>query len=137
MGYQRKKACVSTFQGSDSSINCVKFLPGRLSTLAAGSEDSSIRLYDLRAVKELGNYKKEDNYSVNSIGFSKSGLILFASTAENNILSFWNIFGKDKPFYSYTYNKGTNNESGLLKASINADKTKIAFINGDEIVIIK
>ena len=27
--------------------------------------------------------------------------------------------------------------SGLLKASINADKTKIAFINGDEIAIIK
>lgn len=134
---REKKACVTTFQGSDSSINCVKFLPGRLSSLAAGSEDSSIRLYDLRAFKELGNYKKEDNYSVNSIGFSKSGLILFASTTENNNLSFWNIFGKDKPFYTYQYDKGSNNESGLLKASINADKTKIAFINGDEIVIIK
>ena len=134
---REKKACVSTFQGSDSSINCVKFLPGRLSTLAAGSEDSSIRLYDLRAVKELGNYKKEDNYSVNSIGFSKSGLILFASTTENNNLSFWNIFGKDTPFCKYVYDKGSNNETGLSKASINADKTKIAFINGDEIVIIK
>ena len=134
---REKKACVSTFQGSDSSINCVKFLPGRLSTLAAGSEDSSIRLYDLRAVKELGNYKKDvnDNNSVNSIGFSKSGIILFASTTENNILSFWNIFGKDIPFYRYKYDKG--NETGLLKASINADKTKIAFINGNEIVIIK
>jgi WD40 repeat protein len=134
---REKKACVSTFQGSDSSINCVKFLPGRLSTLAAGSEDSSIRLYDLRAVKELGNYKKDvnDNNSVNSIGFSKSGIILFASTAENNTLSFWNIFGKDIPFCRYRYDKG--NETGLLKASINADKTKIAFINGNEIVIIK
>jgi WD40 repeat protein len=136
---REKKACVSTFQGSDSSINCVKFLPGRLSTLAAGSEDSSIRLYDLRAVKELGNYKKDysDNNSVNSIGFSKSGIILFASTTENNILSFWNIFGKDIPFYKYKYDKGNSNEIGLLKSSINADKTKIAFINGDEIVIIK
>ena len=136
---REKKACVSTFQGSDSSINCVKFLPGRLSTLAAGSEDSSIRLYDLRAVKELGNYKKDysDNNSVNSIGFSKSGIILFASTAENNILYFWNIFGKDVPFCRYKYDKGNSNETGLLKASINADKTKIAFINGDEIVIIK
>ena len=134
---REKKACVSTFQGSDSSINCVKFLPGRLSTLAAGSEDSSIRLYDLRAVKELGNYKKDvnDNNSVNSIGFSKSGIILFASTAENNTLSFWNIFGKDIPFCRYRYDKG--NETGLLRASINADKTKIAFINGNEIVIIK
>ena len=128
---------MSTFQGSDSSINCVKFLPGRLSTLAAGSEDSSIRLYDLRAVKELGNYKKDDNYSVNSIGFSKSGMILFASTTENNFLSFWNIFGKDKPFYSFKYDKGNGTDTGLLKASINADKTKIAFINGDEIAIIK
>ncbi len=128
---REKKACVSTFQGSDSSINCVKFLPGRLSTLAAGSEDSSIRLYDLRAVKELGNYKKDysDNNSVNSIGFSKSGIILFASTTENNILSFWNIFGKDIPFYKYKYDKGNSNETGLLKSSINADKTKIAFIN--------
>jgi WD40 repeat protein len=136
---REKKACVSTFQGSDSSINCVKFLPGRLSTLAAGSEDSSIRLYDLRAVKELGNYKKDvnDNNSVNSIGFSKSGIILFASTAENNTLSFWNIFGKDIPFCRYKYDKGNSNETGLLKSSINADKTKIAFINGDEIVIIK
>ena len=136
---REKKACVSTFQGSDSSINCVKFLPGRLSTLAAGSEDSSIRLYDLRAVKELGNYKKDysDNNSVNSIGFSKSGIILFGSTTENNILSFWNIFGKDIPFYKYKYDKGNSNETGLLKSSINADKTKIAFINGDEIVIIK
>ena len=136
---REKKACVSTFQGSDSSINCVKFLPGRLSTLAAGSEDSSIRLYDLRAVKELGNYKKDysDNNSVNSIGFSKSGIILFASTTENNTLSFWNIFGKEIPFCRYKYDKGNSNEIGLLKSSINADKTKIAFINGDEIVIIK
>ena len=136
---REKKACVSTFQGSDSSINCVKFLPGRLSTLAAGSEDSSIRLYDLRAVKELGIYKKDysDNNSVNSIGFSRSGIILFASTTENNILSFWNIFGKEIPFYRYKYDKGNSNETGLLKSSINADKTKIAFINGDEIVIIK
>ena len=136
---RERKACVSTFQGSDSSINCVKFLPGRLSTLAAGSEDSSIRLYDLRAVKELGNYKKDiyDNNSVNSIGFSKSGIILFASTTENNILSFWNIFGKEIPFYRYKYDNGDSNETGLLKSSINADKNKIAFINGDEIVIIK
>ena len=136
---REKKACVSTFQGSDSSINCVKFLPGRLSTLAAGSEDSTIRLYDLRAVKELGIYKKKDNdnNSVNSIGFSKSGIILFASAAESNSLSFWNIFSDSAlPFSKYDYLKD-GNDTGLSKASINSDKTKIAFIDGDEIVIIK
>lgn len=102
---REKKACVGTFQGSDSSINCVKFLPGKLSTLAAGSEDSFIRLYDLRALKELGVYKRNDNdnNSINSVGFSKSGCILFASTIENANISFWDIFGKGTPFTSYEY----------------------------------
>ena len=135
---REKKACVVTFQGSDSSINCVKFLPGRLSTLAAGSEDSTIRLYDLRAVRELGIYKKDnnDNNSVNSIGFSKSGCILFASTIENSIISFWNIFGKETPFCKYEYVSPFGN-GGIQRTSINSDKTKIAFIDRDEIVIIK
>ena len=35
--------------------------------------------------------------------------------------------------YLYNY----SNDIGLLKCSINADKSKIAFINGEEIVIIK
>lgn len=136
---REKKACVATFQGSDSSINCVKFLPGRLSTLAAGSEDSTIRLYDLRAVRELGKYRKadNDNNSVNSIGFSKSGMILFASSTDSSDISFWNIFDeKDTPFYRYNY-VGQKPGSGILKASINSDKTKIAFIDFDEVVIIK
>ncbi len=135
---REKKACVVTFQGSDSSINCVKFLPGRLSTLAAGSEDSTIRLYDLRAVRELGIYKKDnnDNNSVNSIGFSKSGCILFASTIENSVISFWNIFGKETPFCKYEYNSPFGSV-GIQRTSINSDKTKIAFIDRDEIVIIK
>lgn len=135
---REKKACVSTFQGSDSSINCVKFLPGRLSTLAAGSEDSTIRLYDLRAVRELGIYKNEDNdnNSVNSIGFSKSGIILFASASESNTISFWNIFSESgNPFSKWTYEK--EGCPGLSKACINSDKTKIAFIEGEEVVIIK
>ena len=138
MGFWRKKACVSTFQGSDSSINCVKFLPGRLCILAAGSGDSSIRLYDLRAVKEFGNYKKDysDNNSVNRIGFIKVksyylqvvmkiiyyiieiyfGVIFL----EVNILMIKEIVMRQ-----------------IFKSMHYADKTKIAFINGDEIAIIK
>lgn len=101
---REKKACVATFKGSDSSVNCVKFLPGRLSTLAAGSEDSCIRLYDLRALKELGSYKKTSGYnSINSIGFSKSGQVLFASSNESCTLHFWDLFDEGSPFYEYTY----------------------------------
>ncbi len=101
---REKKACVATFRGSDSSVNCVKFLPGRLSTLAAGSEDSVIRLYDLRALKELAIYKKTSGYnSINSIGFSKSGQILFASSNESKTLHFWNIFDDGTPCNEYTH----------------------------------
>ena len=101
---REKKACVATFRGSDSSVNCVKFLPGRLSTLAAGSEDSIIRLYDLRALKELAVYKKTSGYnSINSIGFSKSGQVLFASSNESSTLHFWNLFDDGTTCNEFTY----------------------------------
>jgi guanine nucleotide-binding protein G(I)/G(S)/G(T) subunit beta-1 len=93
---REKKACVCTFKGSDSSVNCVKFLPGRLSTLAAGSEDSVIRLYDLRALKELATFKKREGYnSINSIGFSKSGQILFSTSNNCESIHFWDLFNID------------------------------------------
>jgi WD40 repeat protein len=101
---REKKACIATFKGSDSSVNCVKFVPGRLSTLAAGSEDSIIRLYDLRALKELAVYKKNSGYnSINSIGFSKSGQILFASSNESTVIHFWDLLDDGTPFYEYGY----------------------------------
>jgi WD40 repeat protein len=103
---REKKACVATFKGSDSSVNCVKFLPGRLSTLAAGSEDSAIRLYDLRALKELGIYRKQNTFhSINSIGFSKSGQLLFASYNETFSISFWDLFGNGSPFHEHKHEK--------------------------------
>lgn len=101
---REKKACVCTFKGSDSSVNCVKFLPGRLSTLAAGSEDSVIRLYDLRALKELASFKKQQGFdSINSIGFSKSGQILYASSSNSKTLHFWDLFDDGLPFFEYNF----------------------------------
>lgn len=101
---REKKSCVCTFKGSNSSVNCVKFLPGTYSTIAAGSEDSLIKLYDLRALKELGNYKKKsDNKSINSIAFSKSGQILFATSANSIEINMWDLFDEGEPFAHYTY----------------------------------
>jgi WD40 repeat protein len=101
---REKKPCVATFKGSDSSVNCVKFLPGRLSTIAAGSEDSVIRLYDWRALKELAVYKKKSGYnSINSIGFSKSGQILFASSNDSSTINFWNLFDDGTTCYEFYY----------------------------------
>ncbi len=136
-----KKPCISTFKGSDSSLNCVKFVPGTFCTLAAGSEEGIIRLYDMRAYGILAEYGKkqekvntqgnknngvsnylnnnfENNYvnngnnngikanynnsmnisnSINSICFSKSGQILFSSSNNSNVITYWNVFNPESP----------------------------------------
>jgi len=128
-----KNPCVGTFK-ADSSINCVKYLPGRLSTIAAGCDDGTVRLYDLESFKDLGIYKN-NGHSINSIEFSKSGGILFASTTENNIISIWSILAsKETPLDTYEYFKG---KGGITKIAMNSDKNKIAFADKDEIIIIK
>ena len=51
-----KNPCVGTFK-ADSFINCVKYLPGRFSIVAAGCEDGTVRIYDLKSFKDLGIFK--------------------------------------------------------------------------------
>lgn len=70
---REKKKCVVTFQSNYSSMNCVIFFPGRLSIIAAGSEDYTLKeLYDSSAIREFELFKKEenDNNSINSNRFS-------------------------------------------------------------------
>jgi WD40 repeat protein len=99
-----KKACIGTYKDSDSSVNCVKFLPGTYCTLAAGSEEGIINLHDMRAYKTLARYtplgesqKSGFGNSINSISFSKSGLFMFASSQNSNTIHYWNLFNPTKP----------------------------------------
>lgn len=133
---REKKSCVCTFKGSDSSVSCVKFLPGRLTTLATGSDDSSVRIYDLRALKELSLFKKSgDNNSINSIGFSKSGQVLFASSSNSNKINYWDIFDTiNIPFYTYEHKGQTK---GIKQLAIDSTGSYIGYITEDLINIIK
>lgn len=134
---REKKACVCTFKGSNSNVSCVKFLPGRLTTLAAGSEDSSIRIYDLRALKELSCLKKDAEFnSINSVGFSKSGQILFASSNNSCKINFWDIFDdQNTPFYTYEHKP--NSTKGVKQVSIDSKGESLAYITEDIINILK
>ena len=99
---REKKPCIGTFKGSNSSVNCVKFLPGSFCSLAAGSEEGIIKLYDIRALDVLAEFGKNNSIgdkkgsefgnSINSICFSKSGQIMFASSNNSNSIIYWNIF---------------------------------------------
>lgn len=134
---REKKACVCTFKGSDTSVSCVKFLPGRYTTLAAGSEDSTIRLYDLRALKELACFTKNNEYnSVNSIGFSKSGQFIFASSNNSSKIFFWDIFSDDGK-ECYTYEHSGICSKGLKQVSIDSTGHIISYINDNQIELLK
>jgi len=119
-----KKPCISTFKGCDSSVNCVRFVPGTFCTLAAGSEEGVIRLYDMRAYGILAEYGKKPeklniglnknlsnvnnnqqviSQSINSICFSKSGQIMFSSSNNSNVITYWNVFNSEFPLGEYKH----------------------------------
>lgn len=73
----RNKACVKTFQGHESDINSVAWFPDG-NAFGTGSDDSSCRLYDIRAYAQLNKYVGDDVLcGITSIAFSKSGSLLF------------------------------------------------------------
>ncbi|CAK9291325.1 unnamed protein product [Gordionus sp. m RMFG-2023] len=70
---------IQTFQGQhQSDINSVRFYPSG-DAFATGSDDSTCRLFDLRADREICVYTKPSIiFGVSSIDFSISGRLLFA-----------------------------------------------------------
>ena len=74
----RTSHVVQSFEGHQSDINSVKFHPSG-DAISTGSDDSTCRLFDLRADKEVAVYSKESIiFGVNSVDFSVSGRLLFA-----------------------------------------------------------
>lgn len=72
----RSGQCVQSFEGHLSDVNSVKFHPSG-DCVATGSDDSTCRLFDLRADKEVAVYSKESIiFGANSVDFSVSGRFL-------------------------------------------------------------
>jgi guanine nucleotide-binding protein G(I)/G(S)/G(T) subunit beta-1 len=73
----RLSRCIKNFTGHTSDINAIQFFPnGHL--FGTGSDDSSCRLFDIRAYKELKTYYEAKlNCGVTSVAFSVSGRYLF------------------------------------------------------------
>lgn len=80
----RDGMCQQTFTGHESDINAVSFFPNGTS-FATGSDDATCRLYDIRADQELMTYCNENIIcGITSVGFSKSGRLLFAGYDDFN-----------------------------------------------------
>ncbi|KAL7681826.1 putative guanine nucleotide-binding protein, beta subunit [Plasmopara halstedii] len=81
-----------TFQGHESDINSVDFFPSG-NALGTGSDDSSCRLFDLRAYGELNNFSNDKILcGITSVSFSKSGRFLFAGYDDYNCYC-WDVLG--------------------------------------------
>jgi guanine nucleotide-binding protein G(I)/G(S)/G(T) subunit beta-1 len=82
--HRNKKACVKTFQGHESDINSVCFFPDGLA-IGTGSDDSSCRLFDVRAYSQLCKYSDSKILcGITSVSFSKTGRMLFAGYDDHN-----------------------------------------------------
>lgn len=84
----RTGQAVQSFEGHQSDVNSVKFHPSG-DSVATGSDDSTCRLFDLRADREVACYSKESIiFGVNSVDFSVSGRLLFAGYSDYTV-SVW------------------------------------------------
>ncbi|KAK9468523.1 WD40-repeat-containing domain protein [Lipomyces arxii] len=86
---------VQTFAGHDLDINAVQFFPDG-SSFATGSDDSTCRLFDIRADRELNKYTLPSiNCGITSVAFSQSGRLLFAGYDDFEC-KVWDVLRGDK-----------------------------------------
>ena len=69
----RNGECVQAFDGHESDINSVRFHPCG-EAFATGSDDATLRMFDLRADREISCFKKQSIlFGCNAVDFSLSG----------------------------------------------------------------
>jgi len=77
--------CKQTFPGHESDINAVTFFP-QGTAFCTGSDDATVKLYDIRADQELAQYSHDNIIcGVTSVAFSKSGRLLMAGYDDFNV----------------------------------------------------
>lgn len=78
VGHCGQNQYIQSFKAHIADINSVKFYPSG-DSIVTGSDDTTCRLYDLRADREVAVYQKNSIlFGINSVDLSISGRILFA-----------------------------------------------------------
>ena len=91
----RTGECTMTLRGHESDINSVAMFPGA-KAFGTGSDDSSCRLFDIRACAQLSEFKNDSIFcGITSVEFSKSGRLLFAGYDDYNCNA-WDVLGSNQ-----------------------------------------
>eukprot|EP00462_Mataza_sp_D1_P000973 CAMPEP_0175097024 /NCGR_PEP_ID=MMETSP0086_2-20121207/5058_1 /TAXON_ID=136419 /ORGANISM="Unknown Unknown, Strain D1" /LENGTH=344 /DNA_ID=CAMNT_0016370491 /DNA_START=15 /DNA_END=1046 /DNA_ORIENTATION=- len=86
----RTGSCLKTFTGHEADINTVKFLPGTEHAFATGSDDSTCRLFDIRAYRQINCYQDFHTPDcVTSVAFSGSGRYFFSTYSDTPKITSW------------------------------------------------
>lgn len=107
------KASVMTFIGHSADVNCVEFMPSDSNCFATCSQDSTVRLHDMRSMNELHQFNvppppvnsngaesiedRPDTFT--SLAFSGSGRLIFAGHADSNIYAFDTLSQRSSPVF--------------------------------------
>lgn len=114
----RTGKCTMTLRGHESDINSVCLFPDG-KAFGTGSDDSSCRIFDMRAVSELVCFQNEMVLcGVTSVAFSKSGRLLFAGYDDYNCLAWDTLGNNSKSQFTLT---GHENRVSCVGVSPNGD----------------
>jgi len=120
----RTSHVVQSFEGHQSDVNSVKFHPSG-DAISTGSDDSTCRLFDLRADKEVATFSKESIiFGVNSVDFSVSGRLLFAGYNDYTV-NVWDTLKSQRVCLLY----GHENKVSCLQVS--PDGTSLSTASWD------
>lgn len=108
----RAGKCVQTFVGHEGDINAIRFMGNGLS-FATGSDDSSIKLFDLRSYARVNEMVNDSVVcGITSVDFSHSGRIIFAGYDDCNCYG-WDSLAENAPGPAYSLMGHTNRVSCL------------------------
>jgi guanine nucleotide-binding protein G(I)/G(S)/G(T) subunit beta-1 len=94
------KGAVKTYYGHVSDINSVDFFPSG-TAFASGSNDTTIRLVDLRADCTVNVFKESSllESGITAVKFSSSGKLLFAAYEDSSSVIAWETMSRDGTYH--------------------------------------
>jgi guanine nucleotide-binding protein G(I)/G(S)/G(T) subunit beta-1 len=90
-------ACTMTLTGHNNDINATSFFPDG-NAFATGSDDSTVRLFDIRAAAEMATFQSESILcGVTSVSVSNSGRYIFGGYDDYNCYKWDTLGASGKP----------------------------------------